>query len=611
MSEYSTPWSAVRLIGRPDEGDGTLTSPIREQPFSVVLLDEFEKADPTVFDMLLQLLGEGRLTDSLGRLADFRNAVVIMTSNLGVESFRESGFGFNDASHDWRGHFEREVQRFVRPELLGRIDRIVPFAPLPRDVVKQIAIREINLLKERPGIKYNNLQLNVPPEVVDHLCALGYKPKYGARPLRRAIEQHLAVPLANAMTGLSHDCDWQLDAGLKQGKIAVTSTRIERSSGQARTLVHHGIDQWQTLARMARLATQCGPLRDVQNETERRQRVNDSLFDKLKETHNTRRANLLKSEIQGNAVIIERNQQLIGRLQKAAQDAIEAHRETLLDWYRNAPLDHERLFALPDELRLELRSAILGLTEGRTKKVEVVTILIIGKPMARASILWNAYAQIATENNWNLEWFTLRTYDPLRDADSPQFRKRQSQRREEQVQDETEGPSLRLVGFPPGAETGGPVKTCDVYRQTSSTSWQENDQTIAGVALTLRGTSILARLGNEHGIMHFIDSTLTGPKRRQRFRVMVEERRLSDINLPTNWTELTAPPNRDPRRTFQEVEHTITDGLTNNTIACGNAKMLDCLVQAINDEREAQIWETIGFEGTPPTTTLSNEPTMI
>ena len=276
MSEYSTPWSAVRLIGRPDEGDGTLTSPIREQPFSVVLLDEFEKADSTVFDLLLQLLGEGRLTDSLGRLADFRNAVVIMTSNLGVESFRESGFGFNDANHDWRSHFEREVQRFVRPELLGRIDRIVPFSPLPRDVVKQIALREINLLKDRPGIKYNNLQLDVHSEVVDYLCELGYQPKYGARPLRRAIEQRLSVPLANAMSALTKECDWRLEASLKQGQIAITSARIERAAGQPRHLLQDAIDQWQSLAKMARLAMQCGALRDLQNETERRQRINDS-----------------------------------------------------------------------------------------------------------------------------------------------------------------------------------------------------------------------------------------------------------------------------------------------------------------------------------------------
>lgn len=608
MSEYSTPWSAVRLIGRPDEGDGTLTSPIREQPFSVVLLDEFEKADPTVFDLLLQLLGEGRLTDSLGRLADFRNAVVIMTSNLGVESFRETGFGFNEGSHDWRSHFEREVQRFVRPELLGRIDRIVPFAPLPREVVKQIALREIKMLKERPGIKYNNLQLDVQGEVIDHLCELGYKPKYGARPLRRAIEQHLAVPLANAMTTLTKECDWHLEATLKQNTIAINATRIERSSGQPRGLVVSSIDQWQALARMARLAMQCAALRDIQNETERRTRVNDSLFDKLKETNSARRANNLKAEIQENAVVIERNQQLVTRLQKAAQDIIEAQNSVFLDWYRNAEIDQERLTLLPDELRLELRSAILGLTEGRTKKNEAVTLMIIGKPMARAAILWQAYEQIAKENRWTVEVFTLRAYDPLRDKESPQYRKRQSQRREDGPEGQAPTvPTMRLLGRTPGTDSGAMVKTCDVYREKNSDPWLESDPSIAGIALHLRGQSILARLGNEHGVMHFIDTSVSGPKRRQRYRVAIEEMRLVDINMPTNWTELQSPPERDPRRTFQQVENTIVDGLTGQATPCGNSKMLDCLIQAINDDREAQIWDAIEFEGIPYGASLGGE----
>lgn len=608
MSEYSTPWSAVRLIGRPDEGDGTLTSPIREQPFSVVLLDEFEKADPTVFDLLLQLLGEGRLTDSLGRLADFRNAVVIMTSNLGVESFREAGFGFNDASHDWRSHFEREVQRFVRPELLGRIDRIVPFAPLPRDVVKQIALREINLLKDRPGIKYNNLKLDVHNDVVDYLCELGYKPKYGARPLRRAIEQHLSVPLANAMTALTKECDWRLEALMKQGNISITSTRIERSSGQPRNLVQDSIDQWQSLARMARLSMQCGPLRDLQNETERRQRINDSLFDKLKETHNTRRANSLKAEIQDNAVVIQRNQQLADRLQKASHDIIVAHKSVLLDWYRNAPIDHERLFMLPDELRLELRTAIVGLTEGRTKKAEQVTIVIIGRPISRAAVLWQAYEEIAKETPCTIEWFTLRSYDPLRDKDSPQYRKRQSQRRDDAPDSQhAPVPSMRLLGRPPGVDSGSQVKTCDVYREKNSDAWLENDASIAGVVLHMRGQGILARLGNEHGVMHFIDTSTTGPKRRQRYRVLVEEARVIDLNLPTNWTEHVASPLRDPRRAFHQVENTIVDGLTGRELTCGHSKMRECLIQAINDDREAQIWETIDFEGIPARATLAGE----
>ena len=601
MSEYSTPWSAVRLIGRPDEGDGTLTSPIREQPFSVVLLDEFEKADPTVFDLLLQLLGEGRLTDSLGRLADFRNAVIIMTSNLGVESFRESGFGFSDANHDWRGHFEREVQRFVRPELLGRIDRIVPFAPLPREVVRQIALREINMLKDRPGIKYNKLQLQVPNEVVDHLCELGYQPKYGARPLRRAIEQHLSVPLANTMSGLEADCDWQLDAALKQGKIVVEATKIDRPLTQPRQLMQEGIDQWQTLARMARLARQSSPLRDIENETERLQRVNDSLFDKLKETHNSRRASNLKHEIQNNAVIIKRNEQLIERLLQAAQEIIAAHQSVLLDWHRSAQVDSERLFELPEHLRLELRTALIGMTEGRSKKNEQVTVLIVGKPMARAAILWQAYEEIAKANQWTIEWFTLRNYDPLRDKDSAQFRKRQSQRREDAPDGQTPTlPSIRLLGRPPGDDSASHTKTCDVYREKNADNWLQNDASIAGVALHFRGPGIIARLGNEHGVMHFIDTSANGPKRRIRFRVAIEEGRMIDLSMPTNWTEQPATPTRDPRRIFQHIEHTIVDGLTGTELPCGNAKMLDCLIQAINDQREAQIWQMIDFEGIPP-----------
>ncbi len=108
-----------------------------------------------------------------------------MTSNLGVESFRESGFWIWRSGGDWRAHFEREVRRFVRPELLGRIDRIVPFSPLPPPIVRQIAAREVNLLKERPGLKYADVRLEVSDALVDHLAALGYQPKYGARPLRR------------------------------------------------------------------------------------------------------------------------------------------------------------------------------------------------------------------------------------------------------------------------------------------------------------------------------------------------------------------------------------------------------------------------------------------
>ncbi|MEO8270752.1 MAG: AAA family ATPase, partial [Aureliella sp.] len=227
MSEYASPWSTVKLIGKLGEGDGTLTSPIREQPFSVVLLDEFEKADPAVFDLLLQLFGEGRLTDSQGRLADFRNAVVIMTSNLGAETFRGGGVGFGDGEQaNWREHFEREVRRFVRPEFLGRLDRIVPFRPLSKEVVKQIAYRELEKLRQRPGLKYSDCELTFDESAIDRLCDLGYQPKYGARPLRRAIEHNVTVPLADALSSINDDDTWSFAVAEQEGQIVVRAKKL-------------------------------------------------------------------------------------------------------------------------------------------------------------------------------------------------------------------------------------------------------------------------------------------------------------------------------------------------------------------------------------------------
>ncbi len=200
MSEYATPWSLGRLTGTSIHESGTLTGPILDQPFSLVLLDEIEKAHPSIFDLLLQVLGEGRLTDTAGRKADFRSSVIIMTSNLGVETFRPVGTGFaGEKSSGYREHFEREVRRYVRPELLGRLDRIVPFATLSREHVREIAEREVSKLWQRPGIRYGKWEVKVDGEVLDWVAERGYQPQYGARPLRRVIEESIAIPLAAYM----------------------------------------------------------------------------------------------------------------------------------------------------------------------------------------------------------------------------------------------------------------------------------------------------------------------------------------------------------------------------------------------------------------------------
>src|SRR5262249_19244380 len=129
MSEFASAGAVERLVGGAFGKEGLLTAKVREQPFSVLLFDEFEKAHDSFFDLLLQMLGEGRLTDAAGRLGDFSNAIVVMTSNLGAEAYGRGTFGLTKGSGypDPQAHFTDEVRAFLRPELFNRIDRIVPF----------------------------------------------------------------------------------------------------------------------------------------------------------------------------------------------------------------------------------------------------------------------------------------------------------------------------------------------------------------------------------------------------------------------------------------------------------------------------------------------------
>lgn len=199
MSEYAHRDAYARLIGEGRE-DGDLTGPIRRQPFSLILLDEIEKANPSVFDLLLQVLGEARLTDVNGRTTTFRNAIVIMTSNLGVDSLRPAiGFGEESVDDAWASHFRREAERFFRPEFLARIDQFIPFRPLSEEVVTQIASRELAKIHERDGLRSQDVELVFGERVEQWIAARGWDPRYGARPLKRVIEHELVAQLARRL----------------------------------------------------------------------------------------------------------------------------------------------------------------------------------------------------------------------------------------------------------------------------------------------------------------------------------------------------------------------------------------------------------------------------
>ena len=208
MSEYMEKHNVSRLIGAPPgyvgyEEGGQLTEQIRRRPYAVVLLDEIEKAHPDVFNMLLQIMEEGRLTDSFGRHVDFRNTVLIMTTNAGAEAIKnQSGFGFQPQDEEVtyekiKERVKAEIEKYFRPEFLNRVDEVIVFRPLTRDDLKEIIDIELSKLRARLADKGYTLELTDAAR--EFLIERGYNPEYGARPLRRAIEYHVQDPLSEEL----------------------------------------------------------------------------------------------------------------------------------------------------------------------------------------------------------------------------------------------------------------------------------------------------------------------------------------------------------------------------------------------------------------------------
>jgi len=197
MSEYQEQHSVSRLIGAPpgyvgyDEG-GQLTEAVRRRPYSVILLDEIEKAHPDTFNILLQLLDEGRLTDSKGRTADFRNTIVIMTSNMGSheiqKSFQEID-NFNIAKSTAKKRSMKLLKKNLKPEFLNRIDDIILFSPLTKNEIKKIVELQFNKLSNK--LKDKNIDLSITDEALEKLSELGFDPEYGARPVKRVIQKNI------------------------------------------------------------------------------------------------------------------------------------------------------------------------------------------------------------------------------------------------------------------------------------------------------------------------------------------------------------------------------------------------------------------------------------
>ena len=198
MSEYMEKFSVSRLVGAPPgyvgyEEGGTLTEAVRRRPYSIVLFDEIEKAHPDVFNILLQVLDDGRITDSQGRTVDFKNTILILTSNLGSE-FISEGIEDGEITAHARKEVDALLKRSFRPEFLNRLDEIIMFKPLTRENIGGIVGILLGRLKKR--LEDEHIVLEVTNAAKEYIADFGYDSVYGARPLKRFIQTHAETPIA-------------------------------------------------------------------------------------------------------------------------------------------------------------------------------------------------------------------------------------------------------------------------------------------------------------------------------------------------------------------------------------------------------------------------------
>jgi ATP-dependent Clp protease ATP-binding subunit ClpB len=220
MSEFMEKHSVARLIGAPPgyvgyEEGGYLTEAVRRRPYSVILLDEVEKAHPDVFNVLLQVLDDGRLTDGQGRTVDFRNAVIVMTSNLGSQMIQEMA---GDDNYDaMKAAVMEVVGTHFRPEFINRVDDVVVFHPLSREHIRLIVDIQLGYLHQR--LADRDMRIRVSESALDKLAEAGFDPVYGARPLKRAIQQQVENPLAQEILQGKFKPGDVIDVGVEDNRL--------------------------------------------------------------------------------------------------------------------------------------------------------------------------------------------------------------------------------------------------------------------------------------------------------------------------------------------------------------------------------------------------------
>ena len=540
MSEYADPSAADRLIGGPG-GEGLLTAKIREQPFGVVLLDEFEKAHPRLFDLLLQVLGEGRLTDTSGRLADFRNAVVIMTSNLGVESFgrQPSGFGRPDWTAAAPQHFVREVERFLRAEMFNRIDRVVTFVPLEKDTLHRIARRELRLIEQREGIRYRGLETHFGDSVVDEIVRRGYDLRYGARPIKRAVERYLLAPLAARLNEYSAETPLAVavESDGRGIRVSVRGQRADGGSGAGR--IPGGRQS------LVPLAEQCVGLRRAAAETGRSRPITDlrnELF-RLERTEQRLRKRELKGlpgmerELAGRLDVLRGMDR---RMDEIWRGAVASEELALLSCYGEVELDADRtqkdLQARCGDLAA-LRLDLFGL---QFDKPDYATFVIYGEENGWLLALAEAYHGLFVQQG-KVHAYQLTSYSQPGPADTGRFPLGDRESPDPKLREQANGTRLQAE----------PFEGWGLYSS-------EPTPALRGIALCLDARLTWPRWSAESGLHELVYEA----NKRTAGLVHVSESRITGYRPPEKVDRKEGIGGQDVRRVYNRPRKSVEDRLS-------------------------------------------------
>jgi ATP-dependent Clp protease ATP-binding subunit ClpA len=611
MSEFGDPLSVQRLVGLGGGSEGLLTARVREQPFGVLLFDEFEKAHPQFLDLLLQVLGEGRLTDGAGRLADFTNAVIILTSNLGAESYQAGAFGFGRASaadadgqrRAAREHFQGEVQRFLRPEMYNRLDRVVPFAPLDAGTIKAIAERHLHRLELRDGIRQRGVALRLGEGVAEHLARAGFDARYGARPLLRAIEREMLAPLAEQVNRYSGEVALSASVNLEGGALRISvkprtdaggrvvsaGTGAAATADAARTCVE--------LRRSVQTLENCRAVREFRNELFRLEREQQRL-EAAQQRHAARMARL--AETGASEEVRQRGEARAPRIGPADRErmATLARLRGIADRLRDlvsgsAALEDEALLALyasagaeafaPADLEAAARplrqlwdELVLTLYCRQFPASNRVTLALFSEDRAWLAELAAAYVGAARQLGlvFNVLAYFLPAAGRL-PADAggkaPERGTTDALPPRQYWRNET------LIAAPSGRESEREVLTRDLVKDVDA-FLADLPQRLPGLALELHGTAAAPRFVPEQGL-----HILRGPKQPQPGVCLLEagDTALAAYVPPPGITRKGAIGTQDRRRTYDRGLALLDDARLLVRVSWQNRPLAAALAEAI------------------------------